>query len=146
SLIAVKVEVQRNHDRAAEIDGAEGSHAWPRLVEPQQDVVRTLAEVLRHAAERRDARGRRPTLPDAQALQSQCRSQRVPRLRFSARDRDHELLERGALAAEVREIDPQGTEEARPSVCGAFQLVVPIVRAGEKALHNAEDADASSAR
>src|SRR5207248_10390607 len=67
-LIAVMVEVQRNHALAAEVEGAKGGYARPRLVEPQQRVVRTLAEVLRHAAERRDTRGRRPTLPDAQAF------------------------------------------------------------------------------
>ena len=62
-LIAVKVEVQRNHALAAEVDGAKGGYARPRLVEPQQGVVRTLADVLRHAAERRDTRGRRPAGP-----------------------------------------------------------------------------------
>src|SRR5271156_5175252 len=65
-LIAVKVEVQRNHALAAEVDGAKGGYARSRLVEPQQGVVRTVGDVLRHAAERRDTRGRRPTLPDAQ--------------------------------------------------------------------------------
>src|SRR5213083_218739 len=70
-LIAVMVEVQRTHALAAEVDGAKGGYARPRLVEPQQGVVRTLADVLRHAAERRDTRGRRPTLPDTQAFQSQ---------------------------------------------------------------------------
>src|SRR5262245_26562649 len=35
-LIAIKVEVQRNHARAAEVDGAKGGHARPRLVESQQ--------------------------------------------------------------------------------------------------------------
>src|SRR5215469_8073478 len=47
-LIAVKVEVQRNHALAAEVDGAKGGYARPRLVEPQQGVVRTLAEVTVH--------------------------------------------------------------------------------------------------
>jgi hypothetical protein len=56
------------------------------------------------------------------------------------------LHRRRALAAEVREIDPQGAQETRPSVLGAFQLVVPIVRGGEKALDDPDDADASSAR
>src|SRR5262249_32738106 len=51
-LIAVKVEAQRNHARAATVKGAKGGDARPRLVEPQQGVVRTLADVLRHAAER----------------------------------------------------------------------------------------------
>src|SRR5262245_42478282 len=64
-LIAVKVEAQRNHARAATVKGAKGGYARPRLVEPQQGVVRTLGDVLRHAAERRDTGGRRPTRPDA---------------------------------------------------------------------------------
>src|SRR5205085_3473249 len=64
-LIAVMVKVQRNHALAAEVEGPKGDYAWPRLVEPQQGVVRTLADVLCHPAERRDTRGRRPTLPDA---------------------------------------------------------------------------------
>src|SRR6266571_4466961 len=59
------VEVQRNHALAADVEGAKGGYARPRLVEPQHGVVRTLADVLRHAAERRGTRGRRPTLPDA---------------------------------------------------------------------------------
>src|SRR5262249_32021840 len=62
-LIAVKVEVQRDHARAATVKGAEGGDARPRLVEPQQGVVRTLGVVLCHAAEGRHARGRRPPLP-----------------------------------------------------------------------------------
>src|SRR3954464_6087296 len=57
------VEAQRNHALAREVEGTKGGYARPRLVEPQQGVVRTLADVLRHAAERRDTRGRRPTLP-----------------------------------------------------------------------------------
>src|SRR5262245_8675942 len=135
-LIAVKVEVQRNHALAAEVDGAKGGYPRPRLVEPQQGVVRTLADVLRHAAERRDTRGRRPTLPDAQAFCAHCRGQLRPGLRFGARDGSHELHDRGALAAEVREIDSQDAEEARPAGFSAFQLVVPVVRAGEEAIHH----------
>src|SRR5437879_7673128 len=144
-LIAVKVDVQRNHALAAEVEGAKGGYARPRLVEPQQDVVRTLADVLRHTTERRDTRGRRPTLPDAQAFQSQCRGKRFPGLRFRTRDTRHELHDRGALAAEVREIDPQGAEEAGPAGFGAFELVVPVVGAGEEAVHHADAADASRA-
>src|SRR5437763_1932477 len=53
-LIAVMVEVHRNHALAAEVEGAKSGYARPRLVEAQQGIVRTLAEVLRHAAERRD--------------------------------------------------------------------------------------------
>ena len=49
-MIAVKVEAQRDHALAAEVDGAKGGFTRPRLVEPQQGVVRTLADVLRHAA------------------------------------------------------------------------------------------------
>src|SRR5205807_9554398 len=133
-LIAVMVEVQRNHALAAEVESAKGGYARPRLVEPQQRVVRTLADVLRRAAERRDTRGRRPTLADAQAFQSQCRGQRFPGLRFGSRDGSHELHDRGALAAEVREIDPQGAEEARPAGFSGFKLVVPVVRAGEQTI------------
>src|SRR5437588_4897324 len=44
-LIAVMVEVQRNHALAAEVEGAKGGYARPRLVEPQQGVVRTLASL-----------------------------------------------------------------------------------------------------
>src|SRR5580698_873128 len=55
-LIAVEVEAERHHDRAAEVEGAQGGGAGPRLVEPQQGVVRTLADVLHHAAQLRDAR------------------------------------------------------------------------------------------
>src|SRR5262245_20611545 len=107
-LIAVKVEAQRNHARAATVKGAKGGYARPRLVEPHQGVVRTLADVLRHAAEGRDTGGRRPTLPDAHAFQSHCRGQRSPSLRFRTRGGGHPLHHRRALAAEVREIDPQG--------------------------------------
>src|SRR5216110_3909013 len=145
-LIAVMVEIQRNHALAAEVEGAKGGYARPRLVEPQQDVVRTLADVLRHAAERRDTRGRRPTLPDAQAFQSQCRGQRFPGLRFGSRDGSHELHDRGALAAEVREIDPQGAEEPRPAGFGGFKLVVPVVGAGEEAVHHTDEAHTTRAR
>src|SRR6516164_1621913 len=45
-LIAVKVEVQRDHARAATVKGAEGGDARPWLVEPQQGVVQTLDVVL----------------------------------------------------------------------------------------------------
>src|SRR5437763_14240498 len=139
-LIAVMIEVQRNHALAAEVEGAQGGYARPRLVEPQQNVVRTLADVLRHATERRDTRGRRPTLPDAHAFQSQCRGQRFPGLRFGSRDGSHELHDRGAVAAEVREIDPQGAEEAGPAESGGFKLVVPVVGAGEEAIHHTDEA------
>src|SRR5271165_547892 len=46
----------------------------------------------------------------------------------------------------MREINSQDAQETSQSAFGAFQLVVPIVRAGEKALDNADDADASPAR
>src|SRR5437762_11947145 len=68
-LIAVMVEVQRNHALAAEVEGAKGGYARPRLVEPQHGVVRTLDDVLRHAADRRDTRGQRPPLPGAEPSQ-----------------------------------------------------------------------------
>src|SRR5438874_5956912 len=90
-LIAVIVEVDRNHALAAEVEGAKGGYARPRLVDPQQGVVRTLADVLRDAAERRDTRGRRPMLSDAQTFQSQCRGQCFPGLLFGSRDGSHEL-------------------------------------------------------
>src|SRR5439155_11531461 len=64
-LIAVEVEAERHHDRAAAVDGAQGGGAWPRLVEPQQGVARTLAGVLHDAAERRYARRGGPKLPGA---------------------------------------------------------------------------------
>ena len=41
-LIAVEVEAERDHDRAAAVDGAKGGGARPRLVEPQQGVAWTL--------------------------------------------------------------------------------------------------------
>src|SRR5262249_58697687 len=41
-LIAVKVEVQRDHARAAAVKGAKGGDARPRLVDAQQSGVRTL--------------------------------------------------------------------------------------------------------
>ena len=44
----------------------------------------------------------------------------------------------------MREVDPQGAEKRRPCGFAGFQLVVPIVRAGEKALDNADDAGAPS--
>jgi hypothetical protein len=47
---------------AADIEGANGGYARLRLIEPQQGIVRTLA--------------------DARDLLSQCRGQRVPGLRF----------------------------------------------------------------
>src|SRR6266571_625390 len=90
--------------------------------------------------------GRRPTLPDAQAFQSQCRGQRFPGLRFGSRDGSHELHDRGALAAEVREVDPQGAEEAGPAESGGFKLVVPVVGAGEEAIHHADEAHTTRAR
>src|SRR6202040_271760 len=145
-LIAVEVEAQRDHDRSAAVDGAKGGGARTRLVEPHQGVARTLADVLHHAAERRDARRGGPALPRAHALQPQCRGQRFPGLRVGSCSGGHPLHHRGALAAEVREIEPQDAEEARPAGLGAFQLVVPVVRAGEEAMHHADDADASPAR
>src|SRR5262249_43940205 len=53
---------------------------------------------------------------------------------------------RGALAAEVREIDPQDAEDAGPAGFGAVQLLVPVVRAGEEAVHYSNDADAARPR
>src|SRR5258706_14325419 len=66
-LIAVDVEAERDHGLAAEVDGAQGGGARPRLVEPQQGVARTLAGVLdmlgmlNMASERGDARRGGPT-------------------------------------------------------------------------------------
>src|SRR5207253_6142109 len=118
----------------------------PGLSSRTQGVVRTLADVLRHAAERRDTRGRLPTLPDAQAVQSQCRGQLFPGLRFGSRDTRHELHDRGALAAEVRKIDPQSAEEAGPAGFGALKLVVPVVGAGEEAIDHTDEAHTTRAR
>src|SRR5215831_2149938 len=63
-LIAVEVEVERRHDRAAEGDDGQGGGAGPRLVEPQQGAAITLAvaDELHHAAKRRDACRGGPTL------------------------------------------------------------------------------------
>src|SRR5262249_56511406 len=83
-LIAVKVEVQGDHARATAVEGAEGGDARPRRVEPKEGVVRTLAVVLRHAAERRDARGRRPPVPRRSRLSLPLPRSAIPRppLRF----------------------------------------------------------------
>src|SRR5262245_27285743 len=81
-LIAVEVEVERHHDRAREGHDAQGGDAWPRLVEPQQGAVRTLADVLHHAAKRRDACRNGPALPRARAAEPQSRGQRRPGLLF----------------------------------------------------------------
>src|SRR4051794_33313256 len=140
------VEVQRHHALAAEVEGAKGAYAGPRFVEPQQGVIRTLADVLRHAAHRRHTRGRGPTLPDAHPFQSQCRGQCVPRLRLGPRHGSDELHDRRALAAEVREINPQCAEEAGPAGFGAFELVVPVVGAGEEAVHHTHEAHTTRAR
>jgi len=43
-LIAVKVEVQRNHALAAEVEGAKGRHARPGLVDTPARVVRAYEE------------------------------------------------------------------------------------------------------
>src|SRR2546430_12260122 len=65
---------------------------------------------------------------------------------FRSRDGSHELHDRGALAAEVREIDPQGAEEAGPAGFGAFQLIVPVVGAGEEAIHHTDEAHTTRPR
>src|SRR5258708_37716556 len=65
--IAVEEEAERDHALAAEIAGAKGGGARPRLVEPQQGVAPTLGDVLHHAAERRAALRGGPPLPDAHA-------------------------------------------------------------------------------
>src|SRR5260370_20038078 len=98
---------------AAAVDGAKGGGARPRLVEPQQGVARTLAEVLHHAAERRDARRGGPTLPGAHAFQPQCRGQRFPGLRFGSRGGGHPLPHPAGLAPRVAEIGPPGRGAAR---------------------------------
>src|SRR5260370_38909907 len=48
-LIAVKVDIQPNHDRAAAVDGSKGGYGWPRPGEPYQEVVRTFVDLLYHA-------------------------------------------------------------------------------------------------
>src|SRR5204863_165354 len=53
-LIAVEIETERHQHGATAIECAKGDNAWPRLVEPQQGVVRTLAGELDRATERRD--------------------------------------------------------------------------------------------
>src|SRR5438067_122300 len=116
------------------------------IVDVRPRLGRDGGDVLHHAAERRDARRGGPTLPGAHAFQPQCRGQRFPSVRYGSRGGGDPLHHRGALAAEVREIDPQDAEEARPAGFGAFQLIVPVVRAGEEAMHHADDAEASAAR
>ena len=49
-LIAVVIEAQRNHALAADVERAKGGDAGSGRVEAQQGVVRTLADILRHAA------------------------------------------------------------------------------------------------
>src|SRR5580704_2395133 len=102
--------------------------------------------MLHHAAERGDSRRGAAVLSGARAFQPQCRSQRFPGFRFGSRGGRDPLHYRGALTAEVREINPQDAEESRPSGFGAFNLIVPFVRAGEEAMHYAYDACASRAR
>src|SRR5262249_23981703 len=64
-LIAVVVEVEHRYDRAGDGHDVQGGGAGPRLVEPQQDAERTLADVLHHAAQRRGAYRCGPTLARA---------------------------------------------------------------------------------
>src|SRR6185312_6189082 len=115
----------------------------PRLVETYEGVVRTLADILDHAAERWDAFGGGETLSGAHAVESKRRGERCPGLGYGSRRRGQVLHHCRTLTAEMREIHPQCAEEARPAGFGAFKLLVPVVRAGEEAVHHADDADAS---
>src|SRR5260370_36343461 len=67
-LIAVKVDIQPNHDRAAAVDGSKGGYGWPPLVQPYQDVVPTLVDVLYHSAQRRGTHAPPVALPNSHAF------------------------------------------------------------------------------
>src|SRR5688572_12736371 len=65
-VVAVEVEAQRDHALAAETDCAKRADTRPRLVEPQQHSLRTLAaglHVFYEPAERGYVRGSAPALP-----------------------------------------------------------------------------------
>src|SRR5262249_32295865 len=69
--------------------------------------------------------------------------QRRPRLGSGLGGGAHQLRGGAGLAGEVGEIKPQDAEEAWPAVLGTFELVVPIVAAGEETVHHPHDADAA---
>ena len=58
----------------------------------------------------------------------------------------HKLHRRARHALEPLEVHPQDAEVCRPALLQAVELIVPVVRAGEEAMHHADDTDASPAR
>src|SRR5262249_28012813 len=118
SLIAIEIETDRHHHRPAADRGAEVGDAWPRLVEVEHDVVRILVGGLHDAAERRDTSRGGPTLPGANAFQPQCGGQGFPGVLCGSRGHRIPLHDRRALTTEVRKVQPQDAEEARPPEFG----------------------------
>src|ERR1043165_9392440 len=72
-LVAVEVEGEGDHARAAAVEGAEGGDAGTGFVDAQKGVVGILGVELDDAAEGGDAgpRGCRPALADLRAFESQ---------------------------------------------------------------------------
>src|SRR5262245_29305493 len=68
SLIAIEIETDRRHDRAAAVGGANVGDARARLVEAEHDVVRILVGGLHDAAERWITGRGRPTVPGGDAF------------------------------------------------------------------------------
>src|SRR5262249_16458023 len=82
-----------------------------------------------------------PPLADNRSVKTKRTSQCVPCLRYWFRGKTHLLKHRAGRAAEVREIQPENAEESRPARFDAFELIVPILAACQKAVHHAHDAE-----
>src|SRR5262249_11835980 len=139
-------KAESRHDRPSAVDDTKGSNAWTRTVEANQRLVWTLAHVLHHATDVWDSCRCLPGFAGIDALQAEGHHQRGPCLRFGPLRGNDPLLDHAALAAEVREIQAQDAEEAGPALLRSFDLVVPLIRAREQTVHDANDADAPGPR
>src|SRR5262249_46175334 len=122
-------------------------HARRGLIETHGELeARPLGHVLDDGGEARRVSQGLHGLTYARSRETKRSRDIRPRLLTRLGGEDHELNLRAPLAAAVREETLEDAEEGRPSLPDALELLVPVVRAREPAVHDAHATHAAGPR
>ena len=140
-LVAVEVDAERHGGPVGDLVRAQRRGSPGRLVKPDYGVgLKPGPRFLEDAREpRRTGNGEGPPVTRGEPGDVEFAGQRLPGiLRRAVRGAD-DPDDRGSLVPEVAEVEPHDGQNLRPACFEAPELVVPVVEAGDQAVHYAHE-------
>src|SRR5882724_11000804 len=139
--VSIQVEAPGQNDPAAHGEGVDDGNTGRGFLEEEKLAwMQTFADLVHDPGERRHTCGCTKRLSRGRVGETEGAGQRVPNFVQGFGGNGHHSKGRAGPAGKMSEIQPQNVEEAGPAAFSAFELLVPVVRTGEKAVDHADDA------